>query len=74
MYVPSRRETDLLQSIYYRALFALGDPRSVLKRSEGQALIEYALIISLIAVVTIGALSAAGVNIKSLLNRVAGEV
>ena len=60
--------------LYYRSVLALGDPRSVLRRSQGQALIEYALIISLIAVVTIGALSAAGVNIKSVLNRIAGEL
>jgi Flp pilus assembly pilin Flp len=74
MHGPGRRETDLLQSIYYRALLALGDPRSVLRRSEGQALIEYALIISLIAVVAIAALQLAGVNVKGLLNRIAGEV
>jgi Flp pilus assembly pilin Flp len=40
----------------------------------GQALIEYALIISLIAIVAIGALQTTGVNIHGLLNRIAGEV
>jgi Flp pilus assembly pilin Flp len=64
----------MFYSIYQRTLAALVDPRSVLVRSQGQALIEYALIISLIAVVAIGALSLAGVNIKSLLTRIAGEV
>jgi Flp pilus assembly pilin Flp len=44
------------------------------KRQDGQALIEYALIISLIALVAIGALSATGVNIKGLLNKIAGDV
>jgi Flp pilus assembly pilin Flp len=70
----TRRENDVFHSLYYRSVLALGDPRSGLRRSQGQALIEYALIISLIAVVTIGALSAAGVNIKSVLNRIAGEL
>ena len=64
----------MLYSIYQRTLLALADPRTALVRSQGQALIEYALIISLIAVVAIGALSLAGVNIKSLLTRIAGEV
>jgi Flp pilus assembly pilin Flp len=64
----------MFYSIYQRTLAALVDPRSVLARSQGQALIEYALIISLIAVVAIGALSLAGVNIKSLLTRIAGEI
>jgi pilus assembly protein Flp/PilA len=44
------------------------------KRQDGQALIEYALIISLIAVVAIAALQMTGTNIKSVLNHIAGEV
>jgi Flp pilus assembly pilin Flp len=44
------------------------------RRQEGQALIEYALIISLIAVVAIAGLQLTGTNIKGLLNRIAGEV
>ena len=43
-------------------------------RDGGQALIEYALIISLIALVAIGTLQTTGVNIKSVLNKIAGEV
>lgn len=46
----------------------------VTNRQEGQALIEYALIISLIALVAIGALSAVGTNVKGILNTIAGEV
>jgi len=48
--------------------------RSAVSRQHGQALIEYALIISLIALVAIGALQTTGVNIKSILNKIAGEV
>ena len=57
-----------------RLLVGALDLRRAASRQQGQALIEYALIISLIAVVAIGALSATGVNIKGLLNRIAGEV
>jgi Flp pilus assembly pilin Flp len=48
--------------------------RSSLSRQEGQALIEYALIISLIALVAIVALQTTGTNIKGVLNTIAGEV
>ncbi|MDQ1674717.1 MAG: Flp/Fap pilin component, partial [Frankiaceae bacterium] len=44
------------------------------RREEGQALIEYALIISLIALVAITALQTTGTNIKGILNTIAGEV
>jgi Flp pilus assembly pilin Flp len=64
----------MLRSINQRMQLVLADSRSLLVRSEGQALIEYALIVSLIAVVAIGALQLTGVNIKSMLNHVAGEV
>ena len=43
-------------------------------RESGQALIEYALIISLIAVVAISALQLTGTHIKTLLTSIAGEV
>ncbi|MGZ4317688.1 MAG: Flp family type IVb pilin [Gaiellaceae bacterium] len=48
--------------------------RRVTSRQQGQALIEYALIISLIALVAITALQTTGTNIKGILNRIAGEV
>jgi Flp pilus assembly pilin Flp len=37
---------------------------------EGQALIEYALVLALVAVVTIGVLQAMGTNIAGILTRV----
>ena len=64
----------MIYSIHHRALLVIERTKSALARSEGQALIEYALIISLIAVVAIAALQLAGVNVKSLLNHIAGEV
>jgi Flp pilus assembly pilin Flp len=64
----------MFYSIYQRVPLVLADLRLAVARSQGQALIEYALIISLIAVVAIAALSLTGVNIKSLLTKVATEV
>jgi Flp pilus assembly pilin Flp len=37
---------------------------------EGQVLIEYALILGLIAVVTVGVLQAVGANVSGLLNQI----
>lgn len=41
---------------------------------EGQALIEYALIISLIGLVTIGVLEALGHNLSGVLNKVSSNM
>jgi pilus assembly protein Flp/PilA len=43
-------------------------------REEGQALVEYGLILALIAVVCIGALTLLGENVEGLLNKLAGEI
>ncbi len=43
-------------------------------RDDGQALIEYALIVSLIAIVGIVALRLTGTNLNSLLGKIAGDV
>jgi pilus assembly protein Flp/PilA len=43
-------------------------------REEGQALVEYALILALIAVVAIPALVLLGNNIFATLNNIAGQV
>ena len=45
-----------------------------MRAEEGQALVEYALIVSLIAVVAIGALTLAGTSIRDILNSIAGSV
>jgi Flp pilus assembly pilin Flp len=56
---------------FFRSLAAHG----VSARAEGgQALIEYALIISLIALVAITALQTTGTNVAGILNTIAGEV
>jgi pilus assembly protein Flp/PilA len=45
-----------------------------LEREEGQALVEYALILALIAVVAVGALTLLGGNISSKLDSIAGSI
>jgi pilus assembly protein Flp/PilA len=44
------------------------------RREEGQALVEYALILSLIAVFCIGALTVLGQNVNNVLNAIAAAL
>ena len=48
--------------------------RARLAREEGQARVEYALIVSLIALVCVGALTFAGENIRDLLSEIGSEL
>ena len=48
--------------------------QSLRQREDGQALVEYALILGLIAVLAIGALTLLGGNVTSILSTIAGEV
>jgi pilus assembly protein Flp/PilA len=43
-------------------------------REEGQALVEYALILALVSVVAIGALQLLGTNVTGVLNNIAGQI
>jgi Flp pilus assembly pilin Flp len=56
---------------FFRSLAARG---LTVRAESGQALIEYALIISLIALVAITALQTTGTNVAGILNTIAGEV
>jgi pilus assembly protein Flp/PilA len=53
-----------------KAYLVVADPRARLAREEGQALVEYALILALIAVVSIALLQLIGVNVSTLLDKV----
>jgi pilus assembly protein Flp/PilA len=44
---------------------------NIRSREDGQALVEYALILSLISVVAIGALTLIGTNVNNILNTIA---
>lgn len=56
--------------IVSKAHLALVEARARLERQEGQALVEYALILALITVVTIAVLQAMGVNVSKILEKV----
>jgi pilus assembly protein Flp/PilA len=47
---------------------------SIRDREEGQALVEYALILALIAVVSIGALTTLGLNVSARLTDIATAI
>jgi pilus assembly protein Flp/PilA len=48
--------------------------RSVREHEEGQALVEYALILSLVSVVAIAALTLVGTNVTGILNQIAAAL
>jgi pilus assembly protein Flp/PilA len=48
--------------------------RSITKREEGQALVEYALILALVSVVAVGSLTLLGTNVDGVLSGIAGSV
>ncbi|HMJ32739.1 MAG TPA: hypothetical protein VK501_02390 [Baekduia sp.] len=48
--------------------------RAAAKREEGQALVEYALILSLVSVGAIAGLQLIGLNVLTTLNTVAGQI
>jgi Flp pilus assembly pilin Flp len=54
---------------------ALARLEAILRRDRGQALVEYALVLSLVVIVCIGVLSAIGHNVSAiLLNPIAHSV
>jgi pilus assembly protein Flp/PilA len=56
--------------VFQKAYAALSVLRARLERQEGQALVEYALILALIAVVSILILNALGLSVSRLFNSV----
>jgi Flp pilus assembly pilin Flp len=61
----------MLTSFQMKALMAFAGLKD---REEGQALVEYALIISLIAIVAIGALQLTGTRVTSILTTIANAL
>jgi pilus assembly protein Flp/PilA len=54
--------------------FAVRLQLAKMRAEEGQALIEYALIVSLISVVAIAALTLTGTSVKSMFNFISNQV
>ncbi len=44
------------------------------RRDEGQDLLEYALLVALIALVAVGAVTAAGVQVNTIFGQIAGAI
>jgi pilus assembly protein Flp/PilA len=57
-------------NIYAKAFGLYAGVRDRMAREEGQALVEYALILALIAVVTIAVLQLIGLNVSKVLEKV----
>jgi pilus assembly protein Flp/PilA len=55
----------MLINLYYRLRY---------RDEEGQALVEYALILGLVAVVAIGALTTLGTNVTAVLSQIAAAI
>ena len=53
-----------------RTYYATSDARVKLADQEGQALVEYALILAMITVLSIAALQALGIDVSKLLDKV----
>jgi pilus assembly protein Flp/PilA len=47
---------------------------SVVRKDEGQDLLEYALLVALIALVAVGAVTAAGTAVQGIFNQIAGAI
>ena len=54
--------------------FAVRLQLAKMRAEEGQALIEYALIVSLISVIAIAALTLTGTSVKSMFNLISDQV
>ena len=63
-----RKESHMLQSLAVRLRLAN------MRAEEGQALIEYALIVSLISVIAIAALTLTGTSVRDMLNFISSQV
>jgi Flp pilus assembly pilin Flp len=66
----TKRESKQMLKIYAKAYSLYAAVRDRMEDDEGQALVEYALILALIAVVTIAVLQAIGVNVSKILDKV----
>jgi pilus assembly protein Flp/PilA len=52
-------------------MYLINAMRSFVRRDEGQDLLEYALLVALIALVCVIAITAAGTNVEAIFNKIA---
>ncbi len=62
---------DMLRSLPMRAYLALSSLRD---REEGQAMVEYALILFLVSVVSIAILTTLGTKVSSVFNEIVDDI
>ena len=55
-------------------MFAITALRSLVRRDEGQDLLEYALLVALIALVCVVAITTAGENVNTIFERIAAAL
>jgi pilus assembly protein Flp/PilA len=55
-------------------MYLMNALRSLVRRDEGQDLLEYALLVALIALVAVGAVTLAGQNVSAIFNRIAAAL
>jgi pilus assembly protein Flp/PilA len=48
--------------------------RALMKKDDGQDLLEYALLVALIALVAVGAVTAAGTSVNNIFQAIAGSL
>lgn len=48
--------------------------QSIVKKDQGQDLLEYALLVALIALVCVGAIALAGTNVNTIFGNIAGAL
>ena len=64
----------MIESLYNYLAASIGHVRSALSRAEGQALIEVALVVSLVSMVMLGTISMTGSNVRDVLGQISGSV
>jgi Flp pilus assembly pilin Flp len=64
----------MLESMYMKLQLAFAGLRPTARRQEGQALVEYALILSLVSIAAVVALKTTGTNIQTLLTNIAADL
>ena len=64
----------MLESMYTKLQLAFAGLRLTATRQEGQALVEYALILSLVSIAAITALRLTGTHVLTILQQVADDL
>jgi pilus assembly protein Flp/PilA len=64
----------MMESMSLKLIVAYGELRERLSRQDGQALVEYALIVSLIAIVAVAALALTGRNVTQILSNIGNDL